>query len=195
MIVKPAHSVIVGGGYIGLEMAEALRAERCRRDSGGALLAGYGAGRPRNGGSASSASAAPRRGPAAGDIGYGIRRCRRQLQAQLSTGESVDCGIAILAVGVKPEVKLAKEAGLVIGERGGIAVDEHMRTSDPDIFAVGDAVEVTDFVGGFADPGSSRGAGKSAGPHSRGQRPGQGHASTRTPRGPASAKFSIWPSE
>ena len=50
----------------------------------------------------------------------------------------------MLGIGVRPESWLAKEAGLEIGERGGIRVDEHMRTSDPDIFAVGDAVEVKD---------------------------------------------------
>ena len=54
----------------------------------------------------------------------------------------------ILAIGVRPETALAKAAGLEIGERGGIRVDEQMRTSDPDIFAVGDAVEVKDFVTG-----------------------------------------------
>jgi rhodanese-related sulfurtransferase len=54
----------------------------------------------------------------------------------------------ILAIGVRPETELAKAAGLEIGQRGGIRVDEHMRTSDPDIFAVGDAVEVKDFVTG-----------------------------------------------
>ena len=54
----------------------------------------------------------------------------------------------ILAIGVRPETALAKMAGIEIGERGGIRVDEHMRTSNPDIFAVGDAVEVKDFVTG-----------------------------------------------
>ncbi len=54
----------------------------------------------------------------------------------------------ILAIGVRPETALAKMAGIEIGQRGGIRVDEHMRTSDPDIFAVGDAVEVKDFVTG-----------------------------------------------
>ena len=54
----------------------------------------------------------------------------------------------ILAIGVRPDTTLAKMAGLKIGERGGIRVDEHMRTSNPDIFAVGDAVEVKDFVTG-----------------------------------------------
>jgi rhodanese-related sulfurtransferase len=54
----------------------------------------------------------------------------------------------ILAIGVKPDVTLAISAGLEIGERSGIRVDEHMRTSDPNIFAVGDAVEVKDYVTG-----------------------------------------------
>ena len=54
----------------------------------------------------------------------------------------------ILAIGVRPETSLAKMAGIEIGQRGGIRVDEHMRTSNPDIFAVGDAVEVKDFVTG-----------------------------------------------
>ena len=54
----------------------------------------------------------------------------------------------ILALGVRPDTALAKAAGLEIGERGGICVDDQMRTSDPDIFAVGDAIEVKDFVTG-----------------------------------------------
>jgi hypothetical protein len=54
----------------------------------------------------------------------------------------------ILAIGVRPETALAKMAGIELGQRGGIRVDEQMRTSDPDIFAVGDAVEVKDFVTG-----------------------------------------------
>ena len=54
----------------------------------------------------------------------------------------------VLGIGVRPENWLAKNAGLEIGERGGIRVDDQMHTSDPDIFAVGDAVEVKDFVTG-----------------------------------------------
>lgn len=69
--------------------------------------------------------------------------------AFLSSGEEILADIIIVAVGVRPDIKLAKEAGLKIGERGGIAVDESMRTSGPDIYAVGDAVEVDDFVGNF----------------------------------------------
>ena len=67
------------------------------------------------------------------------------IEVQTSSGKAFPADIVILAIGVRPDTTLAKSAGLAIGERGGIRVDEHMRTSDPDIFAVGDAVEVKDF--------------------------------------------------
>lgn len=70
------------------------------------------------------------------------------LEVLTESGKSHPADIVISAIGVKPETELAKMAGITIGERGGIRVDEHMRTSDPDIFAVGDAVEVKDFVTG-----------------------------------------------
>ena len=67
---------------------------------------------------------------------------------KLNPGKTYPADIVILALGVRPETTLAKTAGLEIGERGGIRVDDQMHTSDPDIFAVGDAVEVKDFVTG-----------------------------------------------
>jgi len=70
------------------------------------------------------------------------------LEVQTSSGKRHPADIVILAIGVRPETALAKMAGIEIGQRGGIRVDEQMRTSDPDIFAVGDAVEVRDFVTG-----------------------------------------------
>ncbi len=70
------------------------------------------------------------------------------LEVLTKSGRAHPADIVILAIGVRPETELAKMAGIQIGERGGIRVDEHMRTSDPDIFAVGDAVEVKDFVTG-----------------------------------------------
>jgi len=70
------------------------------------------------------------------------------LEVQTKSGKTYPADIVILALGVRPDTALAKSAGLAIGERGGIRVDEHLRTSDPDIFAVGDAVEVKDFVTG-----------------------------------------------
>lgn len=68
------------------------------------------------------------------------------LEVLTKSGKTLAADIVILALGVRPDTALAKTAGLEIGERGGIRVDEQMRTSNPDIFAVGDAVEVRDFV-------------------------------------------------
>ncbi len=70
------------------------------------------------------------------------------VEVQTNSGKTYPAEIVILAIGVRPDTTLAKTAGLTIGERGGICVDEHMRTSEPDIFAVGDAIEVEDFVTG-----------------------------------------------
>jgi NADPH-dependent 2,4-dienoyl-CoA reductase/sulfur reductase-like enzyme/rhodanese-related sulfurtransferase len=70
------------------------------------------------------------------------------LKVLTRSGKRIPADIVILAIGVRPETALAKMAGIEIGQRGGIRVDEQMRTSDPDIFAVGDAVEVRDFVTG-----------------------------------------------
>jgi NADPH-dependent 2,4-dienoyl-CoA reductase/sulfur reductase-like enzyme/rhodanese-related sulfurtransferase len=70
------------------------------------------------------------------------------IEVRTISGKSYPADIVILAIGVRPDTTLAKLAGLEVGERGGIRVDEHMRTSDPNIFAVGDAIEVKDFVTG-----------------------------------------------
>lgn len=64
------------------------------------------------------------------------------LQVHLRDDETLDADLVVLAIGVAPEAHLAAEAGLELGQRESIATDETMRTSDPDIFAVGDAVEV-----------------------------------------------------
>jgi NADPH-dependent 2,4-dienoyl-CoA reductase/sulfur reductase-like enzyme/rhodanese-related sulfurtransferase len=70
------------------------------------------------------------------------------LEVLTKSGKTHPADIVILALGVRPDTTLAKAAGLEIGERGGIRVDGQMRTSKPDIFAIGDAVEVRDFVTG-----------------------------------------------
>lgn len=61
-----------------------------------------------------------------------------------STGEHIPADLVIAAIGVKPDTRLAETAGLTLGPRGGIQVDHHMRTSDPHIYAIGDAVEKVD---------------------------------------------------
>ena len=147
---RPGRCLILGGGYIGLEMAEALR-ER-QMDVTMVELA------PQVMAPVDPEMAAPLHQQLTMH-GVDLRLetsvvqfepVGETLQAHLSTGDTIDCEIAVLAVGVRPDVALAKAAGLEIGSRGGIKVDEHMVTSDPNIYAVGDAVEVTDFVGGFA---------------------------------------------
>ncbi len=74
------------------------------------------------------------------------------LSARLASGDRLGADIVILAIGVRPETTLAEKAGLDLGERGGIRVDERMRTSAPSIWAVGDAVEVQDVITGVRQP-------------------------------------------
>ncbi|MFA9556980.1 CoA-disulfide reductase [Evansella sp. AB-rgal1] len=64
----------------------------------------------------------------------------------LSSGKELSTDMIILSIGVTPENELAKSAGLPVGKRGGILVNEFLQTSDPTIFAVGDAIEVTDLI-------------------------------------------------
>ena len=70
------------------------------------------------------------------------------LTVSTQSGGTYPADLVILALGVRPDTTLARLAGVEIGERGGIRVDDQMRTSDPDIFAAGDVVEVQDFVTG-----------------------------------------------
>lgn len=70
------------------------------------------------------------------------------LVVKTSKGSTYKADMAMLVIGVRPDTALAKQAGLELGARGGVRVDEHMRTSDPNIFAVGDVVESKDWVTG-----------------------------------------------
>ena len=80
----------------------------------------------------------------------GFEQTADGLLVRLKSGESLPAQLVILGVGVRPENKLAVDAGLAVGPRGGIRVNDHLLTSDPDIYAVGDAIEVEDFVSGEA---------------------------------------------
>ncbi|MBK7768517.1 MAG: FAD-dependent oxidoreductase [Sulfuritalea sp.] len=148
--VRPkTRAVVIGGGFIGLETAEnlvhrgfdvtlvemldqvlaPLDPEMARIVEG--YVEGHGIRLALNDGVA---------GFEQGDNG--------SLQVLTQSGKRHPADIVILALGVRPDTTLAKSAGLEIGQRGGIRVDEQMRTSNPDIFAVGDAIEVRDFVTG-----------------------------------------------
>jgi len=83
-------------------------------------------------------------------LGRPVERFGRTEQGRLtvtvSGGRTIDCDMVISAIGVRPEVKLAKDAGLTLGDRGGIVVNECLQTSDEDIYAIGDAIETEDPV-------------------------------------------------
>ena len=68
------------------------------------------------------------------------------INVTLSSGKSIKADMVIMGIGVRPDVRLAADAGLTIGSSGGISVNEYLQTSDPDIYAVGDAVQVKDFI-------------------------------------------------
>jgi NADPH-dependent 2,4-dienoyl-CoA reductase/sulfur reductase-like enzyme/rhodanese-related sulfurtransferase len=70
------------------------------------------------------------------------------MRVQLQSGEALAAQLVVMGIGVRPENRLAIEADLETGPRGGICVNDRLQTSDPDIFAVGDAIETTDFVTG-----------------------------------------------
>ncbi len=147
----PKRAVIVGGGYIGLEMAENLHHR-------GLLTA--------------VVELAPFVLPTAMDpetafylqehlqqqnvalwLNDGVSAFEETadaLRVRLKSGMLLQCDFAILSVGVKPEVKLAKEADLKLGVLGGIEVSDTLQTSDPSIYAIGDAVEVKHPVLGGA---------------------------------------------
>ena len=138
--------LVVGGGYIGLEMAEAFRHRGLRVLLVEKLEQVMGV--------ADAEMTVPlqeelvRQGVDLhlGTSVDGFEAGQGALVARLSDGSRVSCALAILAIGVRPETALARSAGLTLGRTGGILVDEHMRTSDPAIWAVGDAVEVKDAV-------------------------------------------------
>jgi NADPH-dependent 2,4-dienoyl-CoA reductase/sulfur reductase-like enzyme/peroxiredoxin family protein/rhodanese-related sulfurtransferase/TusA-related sulfurtransferase len=142
-------AVVVGGGYIGLEMTEVL----AHRGLAVSLVELE----PQVMGPIDPEMATPlhehlrQQGVdlCLNSSVTAIQEREGQLEVRLSTGRLIPCALVILAIGVRPEAKLAAEAGLTIGQRKGIVVDDRMRTSDPDIYAVGDAVEVQDLVGGF----------------------------------------------
>lgn len=82
-------------------------------------------------------------------LGYAVKEFKDRgdrIDVILENGGVVSGDFVVFAIGVKPEVKLAKDAGLFIGKFGGIEVNERMQTSDPDIYAVGDAVEIPHCV-------------------------------------------------
>ncbi|MCP3701222.1 MAG: FAD-dependent oxidoreductase [Aliivibrio sp.] len=145
---KPQHATVVGGGFIGLEMMEAFHQLGIKTT----LL------------ELADQVMTPVDREMAGfvhkeikDKGIDLRlgsalqsvtEAKEGLALSLSTGETLDTNLLIMAIGVKPETKLASEAGLQLGELGGIYTNAQLQTSDPFIYAVGDAIEEKDFITG-----------------------------------------------
>ncbi|WP_261905489.1 FAD-dependent oxidoreductase [Vibrio fortis] len=164
---KPEHATVVGGGFIGLEMMEAfhqLGIKTTLIEMADQVMtpvdremAGFAHAEIREQGVDLKLGVALQAveyipNDHIASIGSGEdeehQHIEGELNLTLNNGESLTTDILIMAIGVRPETKLAEEAGLQIGELGGIYTNEMMQTSDPSIYAVGDAVEEKDFVTG-----------------------------------------------
>jgi len=148
--VMPARrAVVVGGGFIGLEMAENLvhlGLDVTLIQRGGQLMS------PMDPEMARYVERHVARNGVRLALNENVTGFRQaagsSLEVLTASGKAIPGDIVIMGIGVRPEVGLAKTAGITIGERGGILVDDQMRTSVADIFAVGDAIEVRDHVTG-----------------------------------------------
>jgi len=145
----PARAVIVGGGLIGLEMAENL----VRRGLAVTIIEALPQLLPLlDAEMAEPVSRHLESNRVTLHLGDGVAgfesRSGGGLQVWTASGVPHPADVVVLALGVRPETTLAAAAGLEIGKKGGIRVDSSMRTSDPSIWAVGDAVEVRDVVTG-----------------------------------------------
>lgn len=145
---NPKRAIVVGGGFIGLEMAENLydlgiQVDVVEMANQVMALLDF------------SMAAIVHRQLTDKGVGLhledGVSRFEEKdggVTVHLRSGKQIATDMVLLSIGVRPETKLAKDAGLAIGERGGIAVNDYMQTSDADIYALGDAVEVRHLVTG-----------------------------------------------
>ena len=146
---RPQSAAVIGGGFIGIEMAENLREAKMEVsivEFSDQVLA------PLDIDMACDVHRHLRKNGVSLYLKNKVREIKAQngrLSVELQNG-AIEADMAILAVGVTADSRLAKEAGLELNAKGGIVVDKHMRTSDPDIYAVGDAAETADFVTGQA---------------------------------------------
>jgi len=140
-------AVVAGGGFIGLEMAENLwsrglgvkvvqRGKQVLKHLDFEIAAVV------------HEHISQHVGLVLGDAIKAIDKEDKTLKVTLNSGSSISCDIVIMGLGVRPEVWLAKDAGLTLGTHGGIAVNQYLQTSDPHIHAVGDAVEVKHIITG-----------------------------------------------
>lgn len=141
---KPQHAVIVGGGFIGLEMAENLANRGIKVtivEQGKQVMA------PLDFEMACIVHEHLIEKGVELILEDGVKAFNNKGTAiELASGKKINTDMIILAIGVRPENSLAVNAGLAVGERGGIQVNEYLQTSDSKIYAIGDAIEVKDFI-------------------------------------------------
>jgi NADPH-dependent 2,4-dienoyl-CoA reductase/sulfur reductase-like enzyme len=146
---RPASAVVVGGGFIGVEMAENLVLRGIKTS----LLEKFDQVLPTlDPEMAAMVQEELKDNGVDLELGSGLRAISRKggrLTVTTDSGRDLECDMLILSMGIRPESSLAKEAGLGLCERGHIKVNASLQTSDPDIYAVGDAVCVHDFVLGI----------------------------------------------
>ncbi|MCX7772925.1 MAG: FAD-dependent oxidoreductase [Clostridia bacterium] len=145
---KPKRAAVVGAGYIGIEMAENLHALGIQVSI---IELSDHVIQPIDADMAAEVHKHIVSKGVALYLNRGVTAIKQEDTAyrlELNDGGSLLADMVIMAVGVRPESSLAREAGLTLGTRGCIVTDHHMRTSDPSIYAVGDAVEVADVVTG-----------------------------------------------
>lgn len=144
------RAVVIGAGFIGLEMAEQLR----HKGLGVDLVELQPQVLPQLDAKMTRLleSELHQHGVAIhlGEQLTGFTATEGTLQAHLASGKTLDADVVIMSIGVRPETGLARDCGLALGARGHIIVDSFMRTSDPAIYAAGDAVETVDRVVGGA---------------------------------------------
>ncbi|MEY4290787.1 MAG: hypothetical protein RL130_729 [Actinomycetota bacterium] len=141
---KPATAVVIGGGFIGVEIAENLIHKGIHTtivEASSQLLA------PLDPEMATLVAKEMKRNGVDLHLGAAASNIT-EISVTLNNGVEIPAELIILAIGVRPDTKLARDAGLVIGNRGGISVDEFNRTSNLDIYAVGDVAEKTDAIDG-----------------------------------------------
>jgi NADPH-dependent 2,4-dienoyl-CoA reductase/sulfur reductase-like enzyme/rhodanese-related sulfurtransferase len=141
---RPESAVVIGGGFIGLEIAENLV---CRGIATTIIEAATQVLAPLDPEMAASVADELRCHGVSLHLGDSVESISSN-DVQLSSGEVVPAQLLIVAIGVRPDTDLARAAGLAIGERGGIVVDEFNRSTAKNVYAIGDATEKLDFLDG-----------------------------------------------
>ena len=143
---RPKSAVVVGGGFIGIEVAENLKesgVDVTLVEASDQLMA------PFDRDMASFIHAQVRKNGVHLMLGHtveGFADTDQGIAVRLKSSGTISADIVVMAIGVAPETALAKAAGLAVGIRGSIVVNNRMETSVPDIYAVGDAVQIKNFV-------------------------------------------------